>query len=461
MSVGNQIGVRVRQWTVGGMPVVILIPMVLISSLQIWSGLGLLVGLLALVVGASVALDARVRVVVVVFGGMFVLQSSYGVAKNLYLLVVVFAVGRACLREARHPSVMGRAFVPMFWVGGLFTAYILLSALWAIGNGATFDAYFRDALPYMMLATFPMIALDVSKDVSVRFVQIVIALAGLYGAAAFAVLFLSRRGISALPIDSIGVSATPLCAFVFCYALSYWRGQRKYIWWGVLATVIPTLLLVTGTRNTLVFSAGIVGLIGSRKLGNVPVLRVVGMCVAVVAAAGLLIPLLVQQLSSDPGYVGARLNSLLSVDGLAQTDQSYWDRSRQYGLALGSVERFPIVGTGPGYPYLAYAFNEGASRTAFTLDTPLVSVAKLGILGALLIAAFIAAACFTSRRVRNIGSTGPTTAAGRSFLFVLVAMLPFGAAVENKTTAMAVMLLLLAQLVHADINGAASRPIGR
>ncbi|MGY1769921.1 O-antigen ligase family protein [Blastococcus sp. SYSU D00813] len=407
----------------------------------------LLIGVAGLVL---VVRSARARLVALTVGGMVVLQSESGVGKFAYIGALAVALAMAVAGARRWDARLSHALKPAVVGGAILGAYLLFEALTSTSNAVGLDAWVRDSLPYLMLAAAPLLAVDFAHRLPWRFVQRLIVCAGLYATVAFAVVWLNVRGLSVLPVESIGISGTPMCAFAFCFALASWgAAERRRPAWAVLAVVIPVLLLVTGTRNSLLFLAAFLGLAGSRLKGRIPLVKLVSMGVVAIAAAAALLPVLAGRLTTDKDFLFRRLASIGDLLSGSTDDLSYNDRTRQYDLALDTWQSSPLFGTGPGYLYDAYQYKVGADRFAFTMDTPLIIPAKLGLVGVLILVALVVALILSARRITQIGALGVTGSTGRAFFVVQVVMLPLGAAVENKTFAMVILLLLLAQAVHA------------
>ena len=97
------------------------------------------------------------------------------------------------------------------------------------------------------------------------------------------------------------------------------------------------------------------------------------------------------------------------------------------------------MGTGPGYLYPSVVPGD---PPAFTLDTPLVTPAKFGLLGASIVVFLLAQAARAIGASRRLVGATQVGIALSGFGFIFVVDLPFGGFLEDKGFSIALMLFL-------------------
>jgi hypothetical protein len=155
-----------------------------------------------------------------------------------------------------------------------------------------------------------------------------------------------------------------------------------------------------------------------------------------------------------------RFDSIGTV--LTGQDVSMQERLSQTRAVWAVFLTSPIVGGGLGVS-IPWTDPRGVYHTdnAFTADTPILVFAKFGLLGSLLLVALGWAVITT---VRSLGRGGRATRdswlATIAFASALVVLMPFGWQLEDKGTALAVVLVLAFGLVEARDARLGVRPAG-
>jgi hypothetical protein len=413
-----------------------------------------------------------------VFGGLLVLQSSQdlGPFKIAYLAVasvVVLASIRSVRRMRRSPVV--RSARPWLAASGVVAVLIVLSLPVAVARGTPISAWFRDAAAYALLVAAPWLAVDMALSTSRRAALNLTVAAGAAATVSFALVWIQRRHMSDFPIDRLVLPSMILAAALFALALAISISTTRHRYrWAAVASLTVGLLVYSGTRSSLallivcpialaaawlsdrrspllprllvavapiVVAIGIVGATQVRLLGDGSPLGILP--APTVGPGGALV---------SPAPTGRNLTERYESIGtvLSGRDPSLQDRIAETKAAWNVFLAAPILGGGLGVP-IPWTDSSGVLQTdnAFTADTPILFLAKFGILGLALIAALGWATVAT---IRTLAAGGPATRqswlATVAFVSAIVVLMPFGWQLEDKGTALAVVLLLGLGLVE-------------
>jgi hypothetical protein len=445
------------------------------------------------------------RVVIVVFGALVILQSSQdlGPAKIAYLaLASLMVLGSVWNVRGRWHSPVVASARPWLVASGVLAALIALSLPVAIVRGTGISAWLRDAAAYGLLVAAPWLAVDLALSTSRRVVLAMTVAAGAAATVSYALVWLQRRQISDFPIDRLALPSLTLAAGFFAVALALAiAGARHRYWWAAGAAIAIGLLVYSGTRASFVllllcpillaasWLADRSGPLRPRLLISVlPVLAaitIVGAIQLQLAArggvdgqptatagasaatptSGATGPTTTGPPGTNPSPVpthnlGERFDSIGTV--LSGQDASLQERLSQSRAVWAVFLTSPIVGGGLGVP-IPWTDPRGVYHTdnAFTADTPILVFAKFGLLGLLLIGVLGWAVITT---VRSLGRGGRATRgswlATIAFAAALAVLMPFGWQLEDKGTALAVVVVLALGLVEARDARLAARPSG-
>jgi hypothetical protein len=419
----------------------------------------------------GLVLSSEVRLAVLTLGALTVFQSSSAITppKIAYILICLIA-GLIALTNRKEiaASTWGDCFKPA-WVGAAVLAFTLTSTFVTRDSTVHTTSWLRDILPYYLLVLAPLIAIDIGRRTSsVWILRLLISLA-ILTAAVSGLDYASKRG-GTLPFTSFLLGSGVPAILGFCYALPRAAFAEKRAWWVAAIFFIPVCLLISGSRTNLILLLGVFGATGGIARRRIPPLRTLVITTSAALGLVILLPIVAGAVYGDRQYFQARVQASMKVlTGDASADPSYQVRAKSYQVAVDEIGRHPVFGTGPGYLYNFSALQaEGASGvtavSTFSLDTPLATVAKLGIVGSLALVGFLLSLVATVKRVTAL--TGPTdlATASRAFAFIFIADLPFGSFLEDKGFFIAMLLLLSATAASVReatgaISGATLAPV--
>ncbi|MEA2653885.1 MAG: hypothetical protein QOI37_1112 [Chloroflexota bacterium] len=442
-----------------------------------------------------------IRLVVIVVGGLVVLQSSpgLGVPKVAYLVVAGVAAA-AALRNVwgLRGTAIFDAMRPWLIVSGLLMLLIAISLPVALAHGTPVAQWLRDASTYGLFAAAPVFALDAAGTGRRKLVlALTVAFASL-GALSFGLYWVSLRNLAALPFSQLVLPTASLPTVLFLVSLSAAiLDPRRRLAWILIGGVTLALFLVTGTRSALLILAAVpvivvmagrprwrasaVGSVGIAAVAAILVLTIQAGFVsasrqlpppidvaaptdgASVAPAGTG-PSTPPQTGASPGATAEAtpspplvtappptnpnanlLQRILDFLASPARDGSIRERVTQYGVAWDLFTSSPILGVGLGHPF-PWTRLDGSSRVDFTADTPLVLPAKLGIVGVAWLAVLAVVWVMFARRLR----TGIPRLVMAGWAVVILALAWTGIAVEDKGFSFALMLILALGLMDLE-----------
>ena len=337
----------------------------------------------AALAGILLLVDARARILFLVFGGFLALQSSQGVGsvKLLYLAGVLVSLGGALFRFSKGEDRLARGVArPLMRVSIAMSTLIAISLLVAQAHGISTTNSLRDLAPYVLFACAPVFAIDAAGAFSHRGLVRLLVIAGIAATLSFATNWLEIRGIAHLPISKFALSSFDLPVALFVYATACaLHTNRHRIRWVLLSVLVFALMLVTGTRLTLILAiAPIVVVLGARRLMSGRFIRLaLGGPIAVVLMLGAVLGVL----AATQGSTTIISDRIATLEHTGTTnDPSYRDRLAQTRVAADTFDANPILGSGPGTPF-DYTTAGHFQGSTFTPDTALDFPAKFGIAG--------------------------------------------------------------------------------
>jgi O-antigen ligase len=338
---------------------------------------------LALLGGLLLLIDARVRILFLVFGGLLTLQSSGGLGsvKLLYLAGILVSFTGALFRFSQSRDVSLRAFAaPLLRVSVAMSALIAISFLVAKGQGVLRVDWIRDVAPYVLFATAPIFALDAQWAFRRRGLIRLLVVAGLVATASFSTHWLQQRHIAHLPFSQFALSSFFFPAALFAYAIAAaLHARRRRIRWLFLAGLVFALLVVTGTRSTLLLAlAPVVVAFGARRYLSARFVRLVLLAPAAALVIAVAVFSVVQVTHASTSAISKRITIL--KDTGTSSDASYRDRQAQARAARDVFSAHPVFGTGPG-TYFSWHMQGVGERSDFIIDSPLDFPAKFGLVG--------------------------------------------------------------------------------
>jgi hypothetical protein len=254
-------------------------------------------------------------------------------------------------------------------------------------RGADLGAALRDATPYLLFALVPVFAFDLSQSVSPGVLRTMLLLAGVLATVGFAVEWLGRRGLAEFSLSRVAFPSFLMAGALFSYAASASLGSPgQRLSWLLIAGAVLSLLLMTGTRTSLVFLLAPLAIVVSAKRGGsrrITRLFLYGLGTA--AAVGLLLPGLMWLVGTHSGRSLERLRSITQVVANPMADPSFVERAAVTIMAKDVFLASPLVGGGLGHSY-EWTTSTGEEREGFNIDSPLSVPAKFGIVGLFLLA---------------------------------------------------------------------------
>jgi O-antigen ligase len=392
--------------------------------------------------------QAVMRFLVVVVGGLLVLGSSGDLSANkfVYAGLLVLCAGISVGRLITSPPSYAHHFKSLVWVGLALLAILGLSYL-ASPSGSDLGTFGRQAIFYLLIVLGPVIGLDAGRDIPPRVTYPLVGVLGLVAAVGFAFDWLDRRGVTALSSGRFILSSLMLPAFAFSLALvMVFHAEKRMarILWLVPVVGIPIAMLVTGTRTNLIVFAAIFAVLGLQRRMRVPPGKMLGLVVIGGVVGGLVFPIVASVAIADPDFLQSRIRASLTVlNGQGGADQSYAIRQNAYVVATDLIDRSPVFGMGLGY------------TIPITLDTPLLTVVRLGVLGTAAVAAFLAAMAWSIWKATRAVGPSPATTAWWGLLLVMLCNIPFGTPLEDRGFGFTLLLasVAIASGLHAQTSG--------
>lgn len=267
-------------------------------------------------------------------------------------------------------------------VGPLTASYLVLQIL----NGLFTDAAatIRLGLPFLTLLVIFPIAVSAGRVATQRSAEALLATVTFLGAVSFCVYWLSARGVSALSTHSLFAASNllPMLGTQWGMVSLSARGAslRRRVAALACGFGIPAMMLLTGTRTWIVvigvcLVSTAVGAIAGRLAGVAGLMRLcIGISVSVAA-----IVWLGGHLITNADFLSERTQSLLSAwHSQGRADASVSARFEANRAAEEALSGHWLFGRGIAFPNPITPF-----------DTPLSSTMRVGVVGTVLIVAFV------------------------------------------------------------------------
>jgi hypothetical protein len=423
--------------------------------------------------------DGRTLVLVVVLGGLFTLQSSNNLdaPKGAYLLLAIAAVAVALVSAPWRLS-EARAAVARPWLiaAGALVALLIISFAISRAHGTPFTSWLRDASPYVLFAAAPILAFACARNASQRWLIVVLAVCGVLASLSFTVAWIDRRQLTNLPIDRIVLPSEALAAALLALATALaLAGASRRWWWAAMAGAVLGLFFATGTRSTLLLLVVPIGAAifagRPRLLAARVVLTEVAIAIAVFFAAEAGIAFANGTLSIPqswsaanptpsaqpsatptggrpvptatpvPDRLAQRVGQVGSLIADPGSNQSFQDRLAQTKAAWQAFVGSPLVGVGPGYDF-RWTRTSKWVVDAYTMDTPLIYLAKFGLLGLVPLVLFTAAYLRLALELRRRQEARVEYLAVVGFGLVLAVLGMLGCPIEDKGASFGLIFVL-------------------
>lgn len=419
-------------------------------------GPALALGLVALVAVILSLISPHFRLIAFVGGALIIMQSDTGAlasAKPAYLAFLLACAFASIGNIRKLDESVRSAMRPAFRGAGLLLLFATAVAVASIAAGEEASRVIRDATTYLMAGAAPFIGADASRVASLQRARLTAGAFVLMGAAGFAAFWLAARGVGTLGIDRFIMFSMVLTAFGFSLGIGYGLARKNLLWLSI-GTACLIAILVTGTRTGLLLIVGFLGIVGARKRGLVPLSRVFFGAGGLAAALYFVLPA-VASLVAVSGFLTGRASALMSVftNGLS-SDASGAIRQEALQITVQAWQQSnPLFGVGFGHAFP----NPNAMQAPadFQLDSPLLILAKFGILGSIVLMVAVAMMFYAAWRVRKGDEKRlPEQVAARSFALIIVAVGFLGLPFEDKGFALSMTLLFL--LLGSSGRGATS-----
>jgi O-antigen ligase len=414
-----------------------------------------------------------VRTTVLILGGMVILQSSseLDAPKILYLAVAAACVLGSLLAVAhRRSSSDVEVMLPLLIASIALGLLVFLSFPVALASGTPPARWLRDAASYLLVATVPFVALDAYWSASRRSLLALLVVAGALATAAYTIAWMDLRHIAEAPIDRLALPSGQLTSALFAALIALALAGERHRWLWTLAVGLDLALFVlVGGRGRLpllalpVALAAVAWPVGARRLAGSLAGQAASAIVAfavlywIIApgAFSTLLPGLFNGLPAGPAATPNPLdNRIGSVSELIMdigADASFQERLAQTRAAWDVFAANPIVGGGPGRE-TSWIDTLGVTVRSYNLDTPVSVLAKFGLVGAVIVLAWMSVLLrFALSLIRRARTSWVTLALTGYALLILYAWL-FVSPLEDKGFGFA-LITLLALGLTADHSG--------
>jgi hypothetical protein len=405
----------------------------------------------------SMLLDGRMLVLVVVLGGLFSLQSSQNLdaIKIAYLLLAGVSLAAAAIGIRWWLSgQQAKIATPWLVSAAAFAILLVASLAVSISHGTSLASWLRDAAAYALFGAAPVFGLVLARSASRRWIVTMIAGCGVLAAISFAIVWLNLRHIFTVPIDRIVLPSAGLASALVALATALALSRAPRAWqWSILAGLVLGLFFLTGTRATLLLLAVPIGagfLAGQPwRLGLRTVVVEVAVALTIFSLGASAIAWIgpgaaPSAPATDPASpnLGQRIEGVGTLILDPGSDFSFQERSTQTKVAWEAFLANPLLGVGPGYSFAWTGFG-GAEHHQYTLDTPLIYLAKFGVLGLIPFLLFVTASLrmvLSLWRRRSEAETEFLSICGYGIVLVATGVLV--SPMEDKGVAFATILLV-------------------
>lgn len=396
-------------------PVVLLFPVAALASVfLLTSSTGRLLMLCfgVLVMFGSSVFSAPVR-------SLFAAMLFVGLPLAVYSILQRTYSTRTRLRRYLVPVLLLFA-VPFF---SLFVAALYATDLMM---------WIRDATTFLLIPVGVVYGLDAGLSLRSTTLQKVFSVTGVLGGLGYLLTWLDFRGQLQIAGGVPLLSSSMLVVPVVCMSLALYftsPSRRRYVW-AALAAILVLLLAGAGGRSALLYlgAALLVAVtVATRARRGLPRLAIL-VVVAVIVANGFF---RIYAFFVGPQFLANRFDWFAEASWKAITeDASGQDRVRAYSIMWNAFLEKPLLGNGFGYDYPSVS---ATGIELFTLDTPLVYLAKFGLLGTAVVFLSIAGVMVaTVKQAKHSSHRLRVVLMNASAIAAWVAILPSGAPTEQK-----------------------------
>jgi O-antigen ligase len=346
---------------------------------------------LAPLVGWLLWCSAVARLTFVVLGGLLILVSNTNhltASKAGYFGGLAFAL----VAIVRQPEIYGdlrratpiRALLPMTLA---LAAIIVISLPVAHAEHTSASAWLRDAATYGLAAAAPLLIWDSwcqARRALASTACLLLIVCGLLSGLSLVVELLGGRSIisSRITLHLLPGIFLP-GALALLLAASANRADVRAARYATAALAIPIVILLTGTRAAVALLVCVVlVLFAASGRRRTLLLWLAAVVTSAVAALGLLA---VIARSAPHGGLERLVHRITAIpDTMIHpgSDTSYNIRAAQWHVAWQTFKAHPLAGVGPGHMFV-FPYGRGLQGTLarYFLDSPLVFLAKFGVVG--------------------------------------------------------------------------------
>ncbi|MCT9819033.1 hypothetical protein N3K63_01895 [Microbacterium sp. W1N] len=404
---------------------------------------------------------ALLRPTFVLFGSLFVFQNAN--LPNGVSIGFVTVSGVLGIYSYHQLSIIERGSTPatqralgLLRAATVLSATVPLGSLAQLGYGqATFDSWVRDAIGYFLIPV--CIAVGAEAGLTLSRAQIWSLSVGASGAAALIAMFtwLGRRGGAELGFEQLGLASSfPVFTGVALCLTMYFNGAKGGIRWLITGLALLGVMVSTGGRQPAIFAC--IAIACAALLASGGYLSRMARFLGIMISATLAFFAVLSVSQAIGGGIAARRldffdRVLENGWSVVSSDGSVVDRLNAYAWTAEIWSQSPVIGRGLG-EYFPSVRSGSTADGGFTLDTPLVVLAKFGVVGSaiLCIACILvfAALNVARREVRVFALARPTFLCVSGIL--VLATLANGFPTENRGFPLFLLSLVMIGLSGTD-----------
>ncbi|MDM5340534.1 O-antigen ligase family protein [Fictibacillus enclensis] len=351
----------------------------------------LLIGILFIILLIK---NSTYRLLTLVFGSLFVFQSSdgIGIIKVAFLaVIVVITICSIIVCKNYLNQKVYKNITPILISGLLLLIYLFINILLSVLRGNNIIGVIRDCAPYITLAVSPIIAFDFGLHIKKKNIFFIFILTGIYATISCVYRWVQIRTLP--DAGTLGLASYMLAYafFTFCF-INALKGSKHIFLWILISSLSLGGLALTGTRTTfIVLTLGTVILIllGKNIKMSSKIWRGIKVLFVFVISCTICVFLLMKLVNIDNEVFLERIKMINVIfnENQLKADNSIMMRTSQTDAAIQAIKKSPVVGVGSGYVFQSLNYD-GSIQNRTSLDTPLSIPAKFGIIGTILLMYF-------------------------------------------------------------------------
>lgn len=395
------------------------------------------------------------RLLMLCFGTMVMFGASPfgGTVRALFPVLLVVGIPFAWMsirrRMRKDLGVMKNFRFPLVLLVLVPVVFLYVMAFYS----TDVSSWIRDATTFVLIPIGVLYGIDAGLSIRPVVLQIAFTGLGILGAVAYFTTWLINRQqlppSAALPLLSSSMIVIPIISMSL--ALYFMSASRARFFWAASAVFQMFLLVGAGGRSALIYCASmtlffLIVSLKSRK----GFWRTLVFCAAGAILAVSLFRVYTQLVGST--FLANRFDWFFDASLEAvENDASGQARIRSYRIMWESFLEKPFLGNGFGYSYPPAAPTD---MDVYTLDTPLVYLAKFGMLGAaVIILAITGVVVGCVRASRGRLCRMQVVAMCGAVVIAWLATLPSGAPTEQKGFGIGLAVLVAMSLAWSRESG--------